>query len=328
MASVMVTGGAGVIGSWVSRKLVERGMRVVIYSRHSSPSLLKDITDKVDFVTGDVMDLPTIISTIKRYNVERIIHMAVSLPDLLDANPYTGYRVNVEGTMNVLEATRLMGIKRLVYTSTKGVYASSQGEYAYPTYKPIDEDYPKGPNSIYGATKFFAENMVLSYHRLFSLDAVVLRFAMVYGPEKQARHGELGIHSKIIESAMLGKPLRIPQGREEKEDMIYTRDVASGIVLACFAENLQHRVFHLGTGFGQTFQQLADILNRMYGKQLIEIGPGLNPMGAPWLANLYLIFNIDRAKKELGYSPQYDLEKATKDYIEMMKRLDIKPQVL
>ncbi|MBI4286276.1 MAG: NAD(P)-dependent oxidoreductase [Chloroflexi bacterium] len=328
MASVLVTGGSGVIGSWVTRALVDRGMRVVIYSRHPNPTLLKDILNKVDCIEGDVLDLPRILNVIKQHGVERIIHMSASLPKALDANPYMVYHVNVDGTMNILEAARLMNIRRVVYTSTKGVLAPASGEYAYPTYKPVDEDYPKAPNSIYGATKFFCENMVESYNRLFGLDVVVLRFGMVYGPEKQTRHGELGIHSKIIESAMLGQPLKIPQGRDEREDIVYTRDIAQGIVLACFAENLKHRVFHIGTGKGISYGEIAETVNRFFGKQLIEVGPGLNPMIAPWVAGFYFVMNIDRARQELGYKPQYDYAAAVQDYVAMLKLLDIKPQVL
>ena len=327
MSSVLVTGGTGVIGSWVTRQLVDQGMKVVSYSQPLETTLIEDILDKVDLVAGDILDLPAIINTIKHYGVERIIHMAAVLPDTLDANPFMAYRVNVDGTMNILEAARLMDIKRVVYTSTMGVYDGAQGEHAYPTYKPIDEDYPKAPNSIYGATKFFAENMALSYQHLYGLDVVITRFAMVYGPGKQARHGTLALHSKIIESAMLGKPLKIPQGRDEMQDMIYVRDIANGLVLACFAENLEHRVFHIATGKGDTYQHLIEILDKIFGAVPIEIGPGLNPLGIPSLSRFYFVFNIDRARRELGYSPQYDLETATKDYIETMKRFHITPVV-
>ncbi len=328
MSSVLVTGGTGVIGSWVTRQLVDQGIRVVTYSRHPDTTFLKDIVDKIDFVAGDILDLPSIIQTIKHYKVERIIHMSAALPDILNSNPFMGYRINVDGTMNILEAARQMEIKRVVYTSTMGVYDGAEGEYGYPTYKPIDEAYPKAPNSIYGTTKFFSENMAINYHRLFGLDVVITRFAMVYGPGKQARHGILGIHSKIIESAMLGKPLKIPQGRDEKQDMIYVRDIAIGLALACFAENLEHRIFHIATGEGDSYQHLIEILDNIFGGVPIEIGPGLNPMGIPWVSRFYFVFNIDKARQELGYNPQYNLETATKDYIETMKRLDIKPSVL
>ena len=328
MSAILVTGGLGVIGSWVTRQLVEQGIKVVTYSRHLDTSLVKDIVDKVDCVVGDVLDLPGIIHAIKQYGIERIIHLAAVMSGLLETNPFMTYRTNVDGTMNVLEAARLMDIKRVVYTSSVAVYDQARGEYAHPTYKPVNEDYPKAPASVYGATKLFGEHMCLSYNRIYGLDVVTLRFASVFGPGKQARHGALAVHSKIIESAMLKKPFKLPQGGDEKWDMIYTRDVANGIVLACFAQNLEHRIFQIGTGKGETLKHLAEILDKFLGRVPLEVGSGLNPRGTENDKYSYRVFNIERACKELGYSPQYDLEAATKDYIETLRRLGISPVVL
>jgi UDP-glucose 4-epimerase len=225
--------------------------------------------------------------------------------------------------INVLEAARLMDIKRLVYTSSQAVYDLMKGEHSHPTYKPVDEDYPQVPRNVYGVTKLFGEHMCASYHRIYGVDFVTLRFAWIYGPGKQARHGVLALHSKIIESAMLGRPFKIPQGADQIVDSIYCRDVASSIVLACFAEKLEHCVFNIGTGRPGTLGDMVRVLNKLYPDVPIEMGPGLNPMGAP-IAN-YMVMNIERARKELGYRPEYDVAAAVKDYIETMQHLDIAP---
>ncbi len=325
MSTVLVTGGLGVIGSWVTRQLVEQGTRVVTYSRHLDTTLVKDIVDKIECVVGDVVDLPQLIHTIKHYGVERIVHLGALLLEA-ETNPFMGYKTNCEGSLNVLEAARLMDIKRVVYTSSRSVYDVIRGEYGHPTYKPMDEDYPKVPHSIYGTTKLIVENMCFAYNLRYGLDVVILRFPSPYGIGRQVRHGMFAITSRIIESAMLGQPLEIPQGAEQKDDYIYHRDVANGIVLACFAENLEHRTFNVGTGKGETLQHMIEILNKIFGEVPIKIGPGLNPLGSKNLA--YSVFNIDRARRELGFSPKYDLEAGVRDYIETMKRLDISPVVL
>lgn len=328
MSSVLITGGMGTIGSWVTRKLVEQGTKVIVYQRSPDTKLLKDIVDKFDYVAGDVLDLPKILHTIKQHDIERVIHMAALVHTPLEANPFL-YKTNVDGTINVFEASRLMGIQRVVYISSKGVYAIVKGEYAHPTYKPITEDYAKAPRTIYGATKLFGENMGLGYNRIYGLDFIALRFASTYGPGKLTRYeteGKLSplthtIHSQIIESAMKGRPLKIPKGGDHINDMVYNRDVANGIALACFVENPKHRIFHLGTGKIENIRHIVEIVNNIFGKELIEIGPGLgteNPC----------IFDISRAQQELGYSPQYSLEEGVKDYIETMKRLDITPVVI
>ena len=331
MSSVLVTGGMGVIGSWVTRQLVEQGTKVVTYQRSRQTLLLKDIMDKFEAVPGDVLDLPRLIETMKKYQVDRVIHMAGLVTAPLEANPFLGYKINVDGAMNVFEACRLTDVKRVVAISTKGVYDKIQGGYAHPTYRPVDEDYPKAPTRVYGATKLFIEHMSLSYNRIYGLDVIALRFASTNGPGKQTRGAAVGdrsatahaLHSQIIESAMLGRPLRIPQGADQFDDMVYHRDIASGIVRACFADKTEHRIFNIGTGKKESLVHLVEILNKIFGKVPIEIGPGLaGPGSTP------CILSIDRARRELGYAPQYDLEAGVRDYIDTMKRLDIKPVVL
>lgn len=328
MSAVLVTGGLGVIGAWVTRQLVEQGTKAVTYSRHLDFTLVKDIVGKFDSVVGDILDLPHLIHTIKEHEVERIIHLSVLLPAQAEANPYTGYKINAEGSLNILEAARLSGIRRVVATSSKAVYGVTRGEYDHPTYKPLDEDYPKAPSMVYGTTKVFMENMCSDYNRIYGLDTIILRFATPYGIGRQVRHGRLAITSKIIESAMLQQPLAIPHGAEQKDDFAYHRDIANGIVLACFAENLEHNVFNIGTGKGETLQHMIDILNNIFGDVPITIGPGLNFLERPAKDLRYSVFNIERARKELGYSPGYDLEAGVRDYIEWMRRLDIEPVVL
>ena len=325
MSSVLVTGGTGVIGSWVTRKLIEQGEKVVIYSRHPDTTLIKDILNRVDSVEGDILDLPNLIQVIRTNSVDRIVHMSTALIDPLEVNPFMGYRINVDGTMNVLEASRLLDVKRVVYTSSMAVYnLPPHGEYAYPSCKPIDEDYPKAPPIVYGATKLFMENMGLSYHRIYGLDFIALRFSNSFGPLRQIRHGILALHSKIIESAMLEKPFKVFQDVDQLNEIMYVRDMANAIVLACFAENLEHRIFNVGTGSGETLRHFIEIVDRIYGGARIEITPSWEAEKDIWAC----IFNIDRAREELGYAPQYDLEAGIGDYIETMKRLAIKPTVL
>jgi len=166
--------------------------------------------------------------------------------------------------------------------------------------------------------------MGLNYNRIYGLDFISLKFTTTYGIGKQVRHGALGLHSKIIESAMLGRLLKVSQDVDQPNDMIYNKDAANSIVLACFAENLEHRIFHVGKGKGETLRHMIEIVNNVFGGALIEIDQRPETKSSP---NSY-IFNIDRARRELGFSPQYNLEESIRDYIETMRRLDITPVVL
>ena len=324
MGAILIPGGLGVIGAWVTRELVDQGQQVVTYSRHIDKTLVSDIFNKIECVVGDINDFPMLMNTVKRYDVDRIVHLSAILPHEAEANPYLGVKVNAEGSINVLEVARLMNVKRLVFTSSKAVYAVTEGDYGHPNYKPMDENYTKAPTSVYGTTKLFIENLGIDYNRIYGLDFVALRFPSPYGVGRQARHGILAITSKVIESAMLGKPLAIPQGGEQKDDFTYVRDIAHGIVLALFADKLQHRIFNIGTGVGDTIVHMIEILNDILGEVPITIGPGLDFLERA--SNMrYSVFNIERACKELGFSPQFDLEAGIKDYMETMKRLGIPP---
>jgi nucleoside-diphosphate-sugar epimerase len=324
--SVMVIGGMGSIGSFVTRKLVEMGMEPVVYARHRNTLFLSDIEKKVIYAQCDILDPDQLVKTIETYHVDRIIHMAALLSAGSESNPAMAVRVNAEGTVNVLQAALKANVKRVVYASAKGVYSETKGEYGHPTYKPMPEDYPtEDCMGFYAVTKLFGEKLGFKYQKTYGLDFIALRFSSTWGPGKLAGRGPSphAVHGSVIENAMLGKPMRYPQGADQKDDLIYHRDTASGIVLACFAEKPVHSLFNIGVGVGYTLLDFARAVKKIYPKADIEIGPGLDYLMKGY--NTYSVFDISRAKKELGFTPQYDVEKGVVDYIEMMKILKIEP---
>jgi UDP-glucose 4-epimerase len=227
--------------------------------------------------------------------------------------------VNAEGSVLMLEAARLLGTQRIVCMSSKAAYGPIGGEYGYPTYRPLDEEFPRNPSNVYGATKLAVEHMGLEYHRTYGVDFVALRLSSTYGPGKQERHGAVGIPSMVIENAYHGRPTRLPQGADERNDLIYNRDVARAIVLAGYAEGLEHRIFNISSGQLTTLPELAAILRERIPGVDVEIGPGLDYMqtGKP----SYCLFDISRARRELGYEPQYDLQRGVDDYLALLGRL-------
>ncbi len=324
--TVMVTGGMGVIGSWCTRKLVDQGIHVVTYDNTIDTTFLKDILDSFDSVVGDILDLPHLIQTMKHFKIERVIHMAGLATPPLEMNPFFNYRVNVDGSLNVSEASRLMDVRRVVAMSSRSVYDIARNEYGHPTFKPVDEEYPKAPRGVYGATKLFMENMGLSYHRIYGLDFIALRFASAYGPGKLKRRAVGGItgpgshdtYSRIVESAVQGLSFSIPQGGDQRDDFVYHKDIAHGVVLACLVENTEHRIFNIGTGRGETPRRMVEVLTKDLGEVPIKIGSGLGLPG-----QTASILDIERARRELGYGPEYDLETGVRDYIKEMRALDI-----
>ncbi len=325
--NILITGGMGALGSFATRRLVEMGMEPVIYSRHKDMRLIRDIEKKVIIVEGDILDFDKLMKTIQTYKIERIIHMAALLAGDCESNPPKAIRTNVEGTANILEAALKCNIDRVVYISAKGVYSEAKGEHAHPTYKPINEDHP-AENSLgfYGLTKLFGEKLGFQYEQKHGIHFIALRLSSTYGPGKLLKHGVSSITSMpvgMIDNAMLGKPTRMPQGADQKNDFIYGKDVGNGMALACITEGVKHRLFNIGSGKDSTLLDFAHAVKKVYPKADIEIGPGLDYLNMGF--NFYSVYDISRAKEELGFSPQYDLEKGVRDYVKMSNQLDIGP---
>jgi UDP-glucose 4-epimerase len=122
-----------------------------------------------------------------------------------------------------------------------------------------------------------------------------------------------------VENPANGLPFRLPQGGDEKDDFIYNKDSAHGIYLACMAKNPKSRVYNIGTGVGVTLNDVARVVRKHLPHAEIEIGPGLNFLGMPYPASS--VYDISRARAELGFAPQYDLERGIADYLDSLKRL-------
>ena len=316
---VLITGGMGVIGAEATRKFVREGHRPVVFARHRDESLVADILDKIDVELGDILDMPRLLQTIKTHKITHIVHTAAFVGAVSAANPALSVQVNVMGMINVLEAARAFDVVRVVYTSAKGVYGPAEGEYGDPTYRPVHEDTPKNPKRIYDSAKLMGENAGIYYAANMGLDVVVLRFATTYGPGKTARHGNMGVTSQLIEAPFHGRPFVIEQGGDQRDDFIYNKDSALGIYLACTTQNLKSRIFNIGSGKGATLNDMAAIVRRHIQGADIRIGPGLNFLKSPY--PMCSIYDITRAREELGFAPQFDLEAGVADYLSSLKRL-------
>ncbi len=317
---VLVTGGLGAAGSWIVRQLVHEGHRPVIFARHLNPSLIPDVVSKCDLVVGDVLDLASLIRALKEYGTKIIVHLAALTRGFAQTNPLMGFSVNAGGTVNVLEAARIMEAERVVFTSSKWALSPCTGEHGYPNYKPLAETcqaYPADPTTVYGVAKVSSELMGNAYSELYGFEFIALRFAQVIAPGKQ---GKKTVLPQMIENAMSAYGSVIPYGGDEKDDMTYVKDLANAVVLSCFAKDLRHRLFHIGTGKGYSYAQFAESIRKIYPDAVIEIGPGLRqPPGRTQ------IMDISRAREELGYTPQFGVDEAVEDYIRVMKQFNLQP---
>jgi UDP-glucose 4-epimerase len=316
---VLITGGMGVIGAEISRKFVREGHRPVIFARHRDDTLIGDILDKVDFEQGDVLDMPRILQAIKKHQVTHVVHAAAFVGAVSAGNPALSIQVNVMGLVNVLEAARALGVQRVIFTSAKGVYGPVTGEYGSPTWKPMSEDLPAKPKRIYDSAKFMGENICTYYNDNMGIETVSLRFASTYGPGKTARHGPMAVMSRIVENPAQGLPFKLEKGGDDKDDFIYNKDSALGIYLATVAEKLKSRVYNIGTGVGVTLRDFERVIKKHIPNAQMEIGGGLNFYGFSYPATG--VYDISRAREELGYKPEFDLERGIADYLAALKQM-------
>jgi nucleoside-diphosphate-sugar epimerase len=321
--TVLVTGGSGLVGSHVLRRLAERGDTVIDFDvREPSSSAawwLKTVADKIRFEYGSIEEWGDLVAAVRAHQPDAIIHTAAILnPPLLAKKPGLGIAINIGGTFNVLEAARIFGVKRVVNFSSIGVLPSIQ-------YEPVDANHPvflasEGQgSSFYGATKLAGEALCWAYHQSFGVDFITLRPSAVYGFGMQ-----WPIFIKpMVENSVRGLPTRFEKGREFPRDYTHVSDVAQLAVKAVDlpADKVHDRVFYAATGRPLvTAGRLAEVVAKLIPGADIEIGSGLSE--ADMLEIRYRgMLSIENARQQLGYEPEFgDIEKGVANYIDVYRQ--------
>lgn len=320
--------GAGLIGTLAARKLVEMGERPVLYEIAPQMGNIESYLDinKVKLIRGDVLDLPDLLRTIKSENVDRIIHTASLLTAGVRERPYAGTKINLLGTMNILEAARLMNIKRVVFCSSNTV---QMGTYEQPSTVPYVEDFPMNaingrPRSVYAALKLVSEWIGLDYNERFGLDFVATRFCGVFGPWKGVPAGlPTRMMKEFIEKPLAGQNINIDDPVltwSGCDELVYAKDAANSTVLACYASNPVSRIYNITMGRSYMFDELLEVIKKTFPQIKIEV-PKISSGGMggyPYKREQPT--DITLARTELGYEPEFDtIEKAIVDYDEWIK---------
>lgn len=321
--NILLTGGLGVNGAWVTRKLVERGYRPVVLENRIDLSLVgDDVARHVELVEADITDLERMVRIFGDHKIQRVVHMAALITGIQE-QLLEGFEVNATGTVKVLEAATRTGVERVVYTSSRSAYGYIDGRHSHPYYEPITEEHPQRPYLVYDVCKVASEGMGRNYARMRGLQFVALRFAQIYGPGKLQRHGPYGLFSRLVESPLAGKPVTIPRGGDQRDDVIYVDDAAEAIVLATLHEKPAYDVYNISRAVGTTLHDFADAVRREVPGAQIEIGPGLDYHG---LGVSYCgIMDNTRARADLGFAPKFDLVRGVAHYVETMRRLHLDP---
>lgn len=316
---ILITGGSGLVGAYAVQMLMARGERPVIFDVALNERLLSAVgvdTSKVTLIRGDMADMPALISAIRDNDCDRIIHLAAFLGEEVQRRPYSGVRLNFMGTINVFEAARLENVKRVVFPSSGTVYLGSLGEGI----KQIDENIPMNPPSVYAATKASCEFMGRAYAKRYGFEFICLRYTGgLYGPSPAALKAtrEIAIQ-QMIRAAVKGEAAKInwPYGPAE---ILYGKDAAKGTVLAVCKEKFKDTLFHIGNADMVSGEDIVEAIRKTFPGSNIEIVKTSNPMPYP---ESRLSSDFSRAKEQLGYDPDYPIDKAVADYGATLKKLE------
>ena len=300
---ILVTGGAGFIGSHTVDHLLAEGVEVVVLDNLRSGRLenIKQHVNKRNFrfVRGDIRD-PHLVRDLVS-DVDAIIHLAalVSVPESIK-DPALTYAINVNGTLNLLKASVDFGIKRFVYASSCAVYGDAEN-------LPIKEDYPPKPLSPYASSKLTAEDYVQKYNRNFGLETVCLRYFNVYGP-RQIYSDYSGVITRFINRLTNGLPLVIFGDGEQTRDFVYVTDVAEANILALKHAKAIGEIFNIGSGVATSVNQLANMLLEFAGKRSLE-----TVHSEPRKGDIrHSVADISKAKGKLGFVPKVSLKDGLK----------------
>ena len=310
----LVTGGAGFIGSHVCERLLHDGHRVwafddlnPFYDPQIKRRNLRDIqalAKPFEFIHGNITDPAALAEIFSSVKFDQVIHLAARAgvrPSL--EQPALYQRVNVEGTVNVLEAARKNGVKKITLASSSSVYGLnarvpfSEGDPVFSAISP------------YAASKLACESLGHVWHHLYQMDVVMLRFFTVYGPRQRP---DLAVH-KFAQLIAAGRPIPVFGDGSTARDYTYVTDTLDGII-ACTQKEFGFEVFNLGESQTVKLNYLIELIEAALGKKAVIDRQPMQPGDVP-----ITFADISRARARLGYQPQVKIEHGIKLFAEWFK---------
>ncbi|MDK2814152.1 MAG: UDP-glucose 4-epimerase [Thermoanaerobacter sp.] len=297
---ILVTGGAGFIGSHIVDLLIENGYEVVIVDNLSTGKE-EFINKKAIFYKKDITD-DDLYEIFEKEKPDYVVHQAaqIDVQRSID-DPVFDAKVNVLGTVNLLECCRKSGVKKIVYASSAAVYGN-------PEYLPIDEVHKINPISYYGISKHTAEHYFEVYSQLYDLKYTILRYANVYGIRQDPK-GEGGVISIFIDKMLKGeRPIIFGDGNQTR-DFVYVKDVAKANLLAL--EKGDSEVVNISTNKATSINKLVELMNEIMNTSLepIYAEPRKGDIVHSYLDN-------KKALEVLGWKPEYSLKDGLRETIE------------
>ncbi len=262
MSKVVVTGGAGFIGSHLARRLADIDYSVIVYDDLSNASGLKNLPKTVKIVKGDVLDYDKLKSVIKGADV--VFHLACKALPMSFTKPKEVFKVNDEGTYVVCRACYSSGVNKLIYASSSEVYGTAK-------YVPMDEEHPLVPTTVYGASKASGEMYVQAFYHQYQLPSVIIRPFNSYGPYMR-QDGYAAVIPRFVSRVVKGlSPIIFGDGNQTR-DFTYVDDIVDGIALAASEKTLSGTAINLAISEEVSVNKIARLViktcNDILGRKL------------------------------------------------------------
>jgi UDP-glucose 4-epimerase len=301
---ILVTGGAGFIGSHLVDALIERGHRVVVIDNLSTGKK-ENINKRAKFYKIDIYS-PKIGEIFKKEKPEIIFHLAAQINVRRSIeNPLKDAKINILGSLNILENCKKFKTQKIIFASSAGVYGEART-------LPTPEDYLVNPDSPYRIAKRTIENYLKFYKENFGLKFISLRFSNVYGPRQDPK-GEAGAVAIFINKLLKGERPTIFGDGKQTRDFIFVEDVVSACLKAIEYKG-EKEIFNIGTGIETSINELYKIISKLLRT---KIKPKYDPEKPGDLKRSCL--EISLAKRELKWKPKYNLEKGLEKTMKFLK---------
>lgn len=301
---VLVTGGAGFIGSYLVPELVERGAEVVVLDLAAKPRSLESVWDRITYVQGDLGSQADLYRVMMSHKITDVFHLGALLAGVCEKNPLTAFRVNFDSTLALVDASVALKVNKLVMISSISVFGRDAAE-------PVLDSAVKNPETIYGQTKLASENLLLWYAKNMGLDSRAVRFTWVYGPGRT--NGITALYSSLILDAMARQePMEIPNP-DETGDWLYVKDAVKALRLVHEAKNPTQRIYNIAGGV-HSIREVVGIAGRVCGGVSVKLakdGKKLSPYP--------VAYDDTPARKEIGWSPDYSIEAGVEEHIRLVR---------
>jgi nucleoside-diphosphate-sugar epimerase len=305
--TVLVTGGAGFVGSRVVLRLLEIGAAVTVLDDFFTglEDNLPTPSPSLRVVRGSVVD-DALVRQLVRVS-DYVVHMAARNIVVSTKNPREDFETNIGGTLNVLLAARESSVRRVVYTSSASVYGN-------PRYLPINEDEVTNMLSPYACSKYGGENYCKAFFESYDLPVASVRYSNVYGPGQRPENPYCGVVAKFFASAMSGEAPVIHGDGDQTRDYTYVDDAVECTLLALVSVRADGQVYNVGTGREVSVNQLAQTIIRITGRDLHPVHVDRRDID-----NIRRrVLSIEKARRELRWSPETTLQsglRATYDWL-------------